>query len=70
MSCPKCGGRTSKKSYVRPSEVFRLGPGYFNASRTAEYYTESVWTCDKCGYREVKWNYSHTAKTRRVAVRA
>ena len=70
MSCPKCGGRTSKKSYVRPSEVFRLGPGYFNASRTAEYYTESVWTCDKCGYREVKWNYSHTAKTRRAAVRA
>ncbi len=68
MVCPKCKGLMSKKLYIRPSEVFRLGPGYSNASQTAKYYVEAVWTCERCNYREVKWHYSHSApKSRAVA---
>jgi len=70
MVCPKCNGLMSKKFYIRPSEVFRLGPGYFNASETAEYYVEDVWTCRNCSYREVKWHYAHSAPTRRAVAKA
>jgi len=70
MACPKCKGLMAKKLYIRPSEVFKLGPGYFNASQTAEYYIEAVWTCTSCGHREVKWHYSHSAPSPRVLAKA
>ncbi len=69
MLCPKCNGLMAQKSNIRPSEVFKLGPGYFNVTHTAQYYMESVWTCGDCGYREVKWRYSHSAPRRRMAAR-
>jgi hypothetical protein len=70
MVCPRCQGLMRKKSYVRPSQVFKLGPGYFNVSHTAEYYIEFVWTCRDCTHRVVKWRYAHSDRPRRFVGRA
>ncbi len=68
MGCPKCKGLMSQKSYIRPSEVFRLGPDYFKAAPVGRYYIESVSTCDQCGHREVEWHYAQNAPHRRLGL--
>jgi hypothetical protein len=59
MDCPKCKSPMVKRAHVKESQVFKLGPDYSGGRRAMEYYTEYVYTCEKCAHKEIQWQYSH-----------